>query len=385
MSYVRQYLANRTCGDVFEKQKTGRAIIIFLLRAFLVLSVFVVTIKPKLAFAAPTQKVARPSDKHFHVQWSAPKFIRFVDPHHARFVLEGKTDPEVKINFQPNATSINSRMQTSALSLKEMSPSQKQIWADANGHFNVYLTLPFKYVEVPFQATKNGRSRNYMLSMAISKARCLQIAKARQRLKNSSKWKFGLEARSVNYSQTNKNNIYEKMVAANVSYQHFFSRRWSVDASAFMDVVGDVPFSTNQNEMSARFWGFSSDLIYLMPIKPHKWSIGVAGGLYYMTMLHSGANFGINNLWGPELYPIVRYNINNKNSLVFNLRYSPSGTQVSTSLLSHEASIGVSWIKQYDYKRSITFNLEFLQDEFVQDAVTAKANAINFGVSYGVP
>ena len=341
---------------------------------------------PQFAFATTVQKDVVPSLRsRVQVQWSMPKFVRFVDRQHARFIIAGKTTPGVKIQIESGAALVDSQMRSYDLTFNKMAPNAKQIIVGPGGQFVFYLTLPFTYVQIPFQATLKKYSRYYILSTAINKSSCLQIAARRRQFKKSSLWKFGLEARSVSFSQTNKNNLYENMLAATTSYKLMLSKSWSARADAFIDLAGATPFSTNQNEMSARFWGLNSDLIYLIPMRSKKWSLGVVGGFYYTTMLPSGQSFGYDNLWGPEIYPILSYTLNAKNSFHFYYKYAPVYAQDSVSFSDHESDMGVEWARLRRKKRTISIKLDLLQDQFIEQGANTQSTAINLGVSYGVP
>ena len=349
-----------------------------LVRALGVAILFVAIVSPRVAVASSIDSVtdSTPSGERFHVQWHTPKFIKFIDKQHGRFDIEGKTNPGVKIKIESNAATIDPPDTVHDLTLKEMAPSPEQITVGKDGRFKILLTLPFKHVEIPFTATASqSPARHYIVAVLVKKFA----------FKQSSRWNFGVQTRSVSYSQTNTSNLNENMLAATVSYRLMLSKHWSVKADTFMDLAGTTPFSTNQNEMSARFWGLNSDLVYLIPMRSQKWSLGIAGGLYYSTMFPSGQNFGYYNLWGPELYPIIKENLNNNNSLDYYFKYAPAGAQLPASFNSHEFTAGATWTRFYSDKRSLSLSLDFVQDEFIQNNFTAKANAINFGVSYGAP
>ena len=310
------------------------------------------------------------------VHWHAPKFVQLVDKQHGRFIIAGKTKPGVKIKLEPDATSIDSRNRAHELTTEEMAPSSKAITVGPSGRFKIFLTLPFQHDQIPFVATMTGRhEKHYILSMLFKN----------QQFKKSSRWKFGLETRSVAYSQTNINNLNETMLAATISYYRTFAKRWSFQTQSFIDVAQEGTFSTNPADMSARFWGLNSDMIYAIPLDRKKWSVGIAGGFFYMTMLPSGMSFGFNNLWGPELYPIFRYALDNKNTFDFYFKYAPIYSQISVNFNNYETSAGAEWTKLNSDNRSISLKLELLQNAFNNGSASGKATAVNLGVSYGVP
>ena len=369
MCYVRRILSNRAIAGVFENRKTKRPLFVFSPHTWIIF--FVLVTGSQLAFATTA-----PSPGKFHIQWSTPKFIHMVDKNHARFLIKGKTKPGVTIQLKHHAVLIDAPNKVSDLTTNEMAPSATQITVDASGNFKIYLTLPLKHVEIPFKATdRQLLVKHYILAVLLN----------RPRFTPSSRWNFGLEARSVAYSQTNLNNLNETMLALDVAYQHTFTKQWSIKAQSLIDIAGAIPFSTSQNEMYARYWHGDFDGIYALPLSLHKWSINIAGGLYYMTMLPSGFNFGYGDLWGPEIYPILRYSLDNKNAFGFYFKYAPNMSQFSPNFKNHESAAGFEWTKFYSNKQCISFKVGFLQDSFNNGDQATQSNAINFGISMGIP
>ncbi len=368
----------------------------------------IVTFQPAFAStASATPAVAHSADhtaalvhKRYHVKWDNPKFVQLIGNERGRFIFEGKTMPGAKIEIERGAVSIDARRGISNLTITEMAPSQRQTIFGPNaimmgpiikefmvgpsGRFKIFLTLPLAYADIPFKVTlSHSRVENYVIAMKFDKK--LISAAIEAKTKKQGMWRFGLEARSVAYSQTNMSNLNETMLAAQISYERQFTKRWSFRTQSFIDIARDTPFTTTQSDVSARFWGLNSDFIYFVPLRSPKWSLGVAGGFYYMTMFPSGQSFGFGNMWGPELFPILRYSRSSKNIFDFYFRYAPAGSQITTNFMSHESAVGGTWQKLYNKDRSISLNVEFLQDEFINGDVSTKSNAINFGVSYGVP
>ena len=419
MSSVRQILNRCTVVTVFYLQKSNCTSFISL-RA--ILAFFIVAMTSPAAIASSNQKTflvnqSTATQKRgqvagsFHIQWHAPKFVKLVDKTHGRFLIEGKAEPGAKIQIEPHGDWIDSQDKAGDLTIEDMAPSQNEITTQTDGRFKFFVTLPFKFVDIPFTATKPPASntadnratasaqaqvKRYVLAMGVSKPAPLQrpLQKAQQK---PSHWNVGIAARSVTYSQTNISNLNETMLAFDVSYEHALSKVWSFKARSFIDLAGDAPLSTNQNQGSARFWNANSDVIYQLPINSHQWTFGLAGGFFYTSMYSSGINFGFRNLWGPELYPIVTRLINDKNRLDFYFKYAPVISQSPVNLSNHELDVGVEWTKFFADKKTdkmqttkadfkgVTYKLEILQDVLNRDGASAQSTAVNLGVSLWVP
>ena len=368
--------------SVFNEPQIGAILRAGWIVPFVLSFQFAIAAPTAQASSTPDQATSTSQSKKFEVEWSAPKFIKLVDNKHGRILILGKAKPGTKIELQKDAVSIESQTKVHDLTKSEMNPTPKEISVGSNGRFKMLLTLPFTHVQIPFKATAaDEKNQYYILTMLIRKNRP-PILVGKTHKSEEAQWQFGLEGRSVTFSQTNLNNLNETMLAVDISYERTFAKRWSVVAQSFIDIAGNAPFSTGQ-ELPSHYWHLNSDLVYHLPIRLPKWRIGIAGGFYYMTMFSSGTKFGYSDLWGPELYPIVTYSLNPKNALSFYLKYSPNASNFSPNFNNHEAATGAEWTKLYQNKRSITFKVEFLQDAFSQSGLSTQSNAINFGVLFG--
>ena len=384
MASVRNVSENRKLAYIFFLHK----VCVFL---------FAFTAWPFLAFASPqtqsknlktkTQVAPLPESNGnvTEVQWQEPTYQQ-ISGERVRVIFQGAAKPGTKIQLQSGAVSINSSMKAHDLTIHEMAPSSKEITVGPNGRFTLSLTLPFGHVQIPIVAKSPPRlAQPYVIVFSIAKKQLQKVPVKEKPFKKLSQWNFGLEIRSVNYSQTNLNNLNETMLAPVISYQEQFAKRWSFQAESFIDAVRDVPFATNQNNDMARFWDSNADIIYSIPLRSPNWSIGIAGGFYYMTTFSSGESFGFTNLWGPEIYPIVRFVPNNKNTFEFYFKYAPVLSQMPFNFSNNESNAGIEWTKITRAKRSVSFKVELLQDSLAQGSSFTKSTAVNLGILFGVP
>ncbi len=343
-------------------------------------------VTPLNTFSAKVETAPLPDGNNkVRVQWLKTTYQQ-IDRKRARVLLFGKARPGTKIKFATDAVAIDSHFKTHNLTVKEMQPNQKAIVVGTSGQFKILLNLPFGHVQIPFLATRPPlKAQPYVILLLLKRHEHLKFNMKPHRLKGASKWDFGFELRSVSYQQTNLNHLNEKMFTMDVTYQHTFTKEWAIMAQSFIDVAGDIPFSTNQNEMYARYWHGNFDEIYALPLNSNKWSIGVAAGLYYMTMLPSGLNFGYGDLWGPEIYPIFSYSFDNKNAFNFYFKYAPNMSKFSPNFTNYESAAGIKWVRLYNNKRLISIGIEMLQDVFKIGDLSSESNAVNFGISMGIP
>ncbi len=328
------------------------------------------------------------------VQWLKTTYQQ-IDPDYVRVQLNGKAQPRVIIQLQPGTVAINSHLSVQNQSIRKMAPSSKEITVGSNGRFSLSLTLPYGHVQIPFRASKPPLlAQPYVLILSLNqsklkthpvKHKLVKKAEKNQIANKHSRWNFGFSARSIAYSQTNLNKLSETSIAGNILYRQTLANHWTFKARSLLDLVTTTPFSTASNQMSARFFGLGADLIYLISIHPQKWSVAIAGGVYYSTMLPSGMNFGYTNLWEPELFPVLTYSPDNKNAFDAYLRYAPVDSQFNLSFASHELNGGIGWTRTYRNRRSLSLNLSYRQVNLLQNEISIKINAVSLGISYGVP
>ncbi len=197
----------------------------------------------------PKNRNALQSGRHqpstnLYVHWHSPKFERIVDGQHVRVILEGTADPGTKIKIAPYAVSFDSKMRAHDLTLKQMAPSSNEITIGPDHNFKISLTLPLQHVEIPFDVSIGSQKQQNIITMLVSKNHVVQVGAKSEPSKMQSRWGFGVEARSVGYTQTSKSNLSETMFAADLSYQLLLSKQWTFSGHSFFDLAGNTPNGT---------------------------------------------------------------------------------------------------------------------------------------------
>jgi hypothetical protein len=186
----------------------------------------------------------------------------------------------------------------------------------------------------------------------------------------------------ISYSQTGITAFDESLVSFKASYQHPLSRSWDFGINTYVDFL---PLSMSSYNVYGRFFGLNARVGYALPIHSHRWAISVAGGAYYTTMFTSGQNFGFRNLFGPQLFPIIRYSLSFRDSLSVYYKFSPITSGTSFSFSSHEQAAGLILTRTLPKRKTVSVTLDFIQDEVnIQgNAVQSQSNCANLGFGYG--
>ncbi|MDR3608899.1 MAG: hypothetical protein P4M08_16160 [Oligoflexia bacterium] len=154
--------------------------------------------------------------------------------------------------------------------------------------------------------------------------------------------------------------------------------RWDIGVSAF---ISTLTFGANIPGTSVRSLGLNARIGYNIPLPSNRWALSIMGGFYYTTMFVSPADFGFENLSGPQLFPVIRYFLPNHEALSAYLKYSPvSAGTFSLQSSSREIAGGITYSHHLSNGHSLPFSID------VSDLVsTAFANNAVSGVTESVP
>ena len=89
--------------------------------------------------------------------------------------------------------------------------------------------------------------------------------------------------------------------------------------------------------------GLNARIGYAVPFVREPFRLNLMGGIYYTTMFTQLANFGFQNLMGPQVFPIFRVSTGPNSAVSVYLKYSPFGSGFNPSLASHELAGGLSY------------------------------------------
>ena len=194
-------------------------------------------------------------------------------------------------------------------------------------------------------------------------------------------WSVALGISSISYSQTGLADFSEVTLTPKFSFQYPLGQNWDLAMNAFF---ASIPISTNQSGIKAYFLGVNARAGYALPFIQKPWTISLAGGGYFATMYTSGRTFGYRNMFGPQIFPVIRRSIGEKDTVGTYFKYSPvSQGGSSFSFSSHELATGISFTRLFARGRSASLSLDYSQITVDVEPVVASASSVTVGAAYG--
>jgi hypothetical protein len=147
---------------------------------------------------------------------------------------------------------------------------------------------------------------------------------------------------SINFQQTDVPTYTQTAISVTA----FYTRPLSIRMDGNLTVFGTaLPLSSSRNDVKVRIFGLNARLGYNPLRLKHPWYLSLMGGVYYNTMMTTPSVFGYRNVAGPQLYPLIRYRMNNRSSISTFLKFSPVSRKGFDflGLSSYEASTGVTY------------------------------------------
>lgn len=139
---------------------------------------------------------------------------------------------------------------------------------------------------------------------------------------------------------------------------------------------------SNLPGVTARFIGLNARVGYGgLEILPYPWKFSLMGGLYYTTMAVQGSPFGFSGLFGPQIYPAIRYGLDLKDTLSGAFKYSPIGTFFSTS--NREIALDFAWTRSLGDTTSFLLTLDLADLRFASDGSSAVSQSATLSAGYG--
>lgn len=165
----------------------------------------------------------------------------------------------------------------------------------------------------------------------------------------------GLALTTINYTQTNTDvgtlTPIMLTVKAGVDYR-IQKKNWVIGFVGFMNVA---PISGATATTSFRFLGLNLRAGKRIGLLSAPWELTLSGGLYYLTMITTG-NFGFSNVAGPQLYPTVRYSLNNGGAVLSYFKFSPISQGFTLmSFTNFEIAVGLHY--QFPRTKKVGFSV----------------------------
>lgn len=201
-------------------------------------------------------------------------------------------------------------------------------------------------------------------------------------IKTTPKFPFslGFGFTNLSYKEDPVANFSEMALTAKGGYSASFNPTWNYGVSGYFT---SLPLSSG-SKTPIRFLGVNLRLGYVLTSVQSPWWVALMTGGYYTTTLVSGKQFGFNNLMGPQLFPVFRKTLNDKQSAQFYLKYSPvSAGGLGLSFSNREIATGgaFNFITEKNKLYSITLDLASLS--LVVEGVPIQSNSLSLGGSVG--
>ncbi len=155
--------------------------------------------------------------------------------------------------------------------------------------------------------------------------------------------------------------------------------RWDLGLNTSFTLL---KLSSNSSQ-NVRFLGFNASVGYRIPKIDSPWQLSILGGFYYSTMLIPATGFGYQDIFGPQLFPTLKRELKNGDSISGYLKLSPVTDGISLlSLSNREFGIGAGWNKKLKNGRHLIFMMDLSNLNLELQSVVVTSNAIHASIGY---
>jgi hypothetical protein len=155
---------------------------------------------------------------------------------------------------------------------------------------------------------------------------------------------------------------------------------WDLGGSIF----GTVWQLRKNKNIKANYLGANLRVGYLFPTWDDRLFVALYGGWYFSSMLVEGKQFGFQNVNGPQIYPSVRYSLDENQVVSGYFKYSPISNQLQLlSLSSREIAVGLTYSYLLENQRSVSAGLDVSDLVLISGGTTVGTKTYSFGVQYG--
>jgi hypothetical protein len=248
-----------------------------------------------------------------------------------------------------------------------------------NGVFSLVLPLEYGKNHFVFEAYgPNGERENETITIAGSDG------PSRLNANRPNRWYFfpGLAISSVSTKQTEFGNYNTLALTPKLSLNYRLKPGvFDLGLSAFSTTY---QFSKTTSA-KANYIGLNARLGYLLPAFDSNWFLSIYGGWYYTTMVVSNRSFGYVDISGPQIYPTVRYVMENGDAISAYLKFSPVSEKLSLMNISNrEIAGGLGYIWILENGQSFSLNLDVSNIILSRESKTVENDSVSIGVQYGI-
>lgn len=174
------------------------------------------------------------------------------------------------------------------------------------------------------------------------------------------------------------------------TYRNKKHERLSISLSTFFTAIplnsSPVSIKGISDDVTIRYLGANLRFGYETPWLPAPWHLQINLGWYYNTTFVTNNRFGYVNAMGPQLFPMVDYQINENSKVGGYLKFSPlssNGVSLKNSEFNYELAFGTHYmppgliLEKYKY----TINFDFAHLTMKQESIRMFANSSSIGLS----
>ncbi|MBN8536590.1 MAG: hypothetical protein J0M15_06020 [Deltaproteobacteria bacterium] len=218
----------------------------------------------------------------------------------------------------------------------------------------------------------------------IERERVYIVSPDAQEYKIVSPWdalRLGLGSALISYKQTGYNS-YQAWTGVLAVQFH------SPEEKSKFGLISDLSMTaltvSSSNGLSPQLLQFNGDIIYFFHWSPNsRWRKQALVGLDYFTMLSNGAPFGFKDLVTPEVGGRARYIVNEKEDIIFELRYSPLSGISNFKERGYIVSYSRSWLLPNLHR--VEAGIRLLDFTYQSNPnITASAQTLSLLLSYSL-
>jgi hypothetical protein len=166
---------------------------------------------------------------------------------------------------------------------------------------------------------------------------------------------------SFSYHEVNGVDISQKTVQADLAYDRALSAAADNRFRAALDLnLTAWSFSESGSTLGIRLFDSEISLAYaLIPVKVG-FNLSLRAGIFYASTLVSGNTFGVQNLYGPDLYPVISYGLSSGQVISVYFKIAPAvDLQGDVNFTNKLTAVGLTystksgsgaWVYSVDYK-----------------------------------
>jgi hypothetical protein len=189
---------------------------------------------------------------------------------------------------------------------------------------------------------------------------------------------------TVSYTQTNGSPFSESAFYGELSYAHsIFIDDLGFQAKALFTLL---PFSSNQNGVTARYLEFNLDASYHLPWIKTPWSLSILVGGFYSTMLVTNNAFGYTSLLAPEIFPVLKRMLTEKDGLSAYFKFVPLGAGIfNFGFNQRQLEMGLFYERTLANSHSLNAGLDFsdlVYNPAPATTITSEALTLKLGYQF---